>query len=165
MPRTANSDEDALTTLTWRASPKPVSTRSLPIGRSSGPEASLRRVLGDDPKQPTHIATVPRLGYRTVATVGSWAVGGSVHRTGGTIPTGFGQRKFDAGEEPGDERYPEDWSTPQSQSQVGRRRGAVLSPSLLPSCFTERTQRTITQPRPPLLRAQRDLSRCCRFST
>ena len=34
---------------------------------------SLRRVLGDDPKQPTYIATVPRLGYRMVATVGAWA--------------------------------------------------------------------------------------------
>ena len=32
--------------------------------------ASLRRLLGDDPKQPTYIATVPRLGYRMVATVG-----------------------------------------------------------------------------------------------
>jgi transcriptional activator of cad operon len=31
--------------------------------------ASLRRVLGDDPKQPSYIATVPRLGYRMVATV------------------------------------------------------------------------------------------------
>src|SRR5215207_9945735 len=26
--------------------------------------ASLRRLLGDDPKRPTYIATVPRLGYR-----------------------------------------------------------------------------------------------------
>jgi transcriptional activator of cad operon len=34
---------------------------------------SLRRLLGDDPKQPTYIATVPRLGYRMMATVGSWA--------------------------------------------------------------------------------------------
>jgi len=33
---------------------------------------SLRRLLGDDPKQPTYIATVPRLGYRMVATVGPW---------------------------------------------------------------------------------------------
>ena len=33
---------------------------------------SLRRVLGDDPKQPTYIATVPRLGYRMVATVAPW---------------------------------------------------------------------------------------------
>jgi transcriptional activator of cad operon len=31
--------------------------------------ASLRRQLGDDPKQPSYIATVPRLGYRLVATV------------------------------------------------------------------------------------------------
>ncbi len=30
---------------------------------------SLRRLLGDDPRQPTYIATVPRLGYRMVATV------------------------------------------------------------------------------------------------
>src|ERR1700756_5545421 len=34
--------------------------------------ASLRRALGDDPKQPTYIATVPRLGYRMVATVAPW---------------------------------------------------------------------------------------------
>ena len=33
---------------------------------------SLRRLLGDDPKQPTYIATVPRLGYRMVAAVSSW---------------------------------------------------------------------------------------------
>jgi TolB-like protein/DNA-binding winged helix-turn-helix (wHTH) protein len=33
---------------------------------------SLRRLLGDDPKQPSYIATVPRLGYRMVATVGPW---------------------------------------------------------------------------------------------
>jgi transcriptional activator of cad operon len=30
---------------------------------------SLRRLLGDDPKQPSYIATVPRLGYRMIATV------------------------------------------------------------------------------------------------
>ncbi len=34
--------------------------------------ASLRRLLGDDPKQPVYIATVPRLGYRMVATVCPW---------------------------------------------------------------------------------------------
>jgi transcriptional activator of cad operon len=33
---------------------------------------SLRRLLGDDPKQPTYIATVPRLGYRMVAAVSPW---------------------------------------------------------------------------------------------
>ena len=37
--------------------------------------ASLRRILGDDPKQPTYIATVPRLGYRMVANVGPWVDG------------------------------------------------------------------------------------------
>ena len=31
--------------------------------------ASLRRQLGDDPKQPAYIATVPRLGYRMMAKV------------------------------------------------------------------------------------------------
>lgn len=34
--------------------------------------ASLRRVLGDDPKRPTYVANVPRLGYRMVASVGLW---------------------------------------------------------------------------------------------
>ena len=34
--------------------------------------ASLRRQLGDDPKQPNYIATVPRLGYRMMATVTPW---------------------------------------------------------------------------------------------
>jgi transcriptional activator of cad operon len=33
---------------------------------------SLRRLLGDDARQPTYIATVPRLGYRMVATVSPW---------------------------------------------------------------------------------------------
>jgi len=35
--------------------------------------ASLRRQLGDDPKQPTYVATVPRLGYRMVAPVAPWS--------------------------------------------------------------------------------------------
>jgi len=34
--------------------------------------ASLRRLLGDDPRQPAYIETVPRLGYRMVATVSPW---------------------------------------------------------------------------------------------
>jgi transcriptional activator of cad operon len=43
--------------------------------------ASLRRLLGDDPKQPTYIATVPRLGYRLVAPVSPW-VDQSITQTG-----------------------------------------------------------------------------------
>lgn len=39
--------------------------------------ASLRRLLGDDPKRPTYIETVPRLGYRMVATVGPWTTPGT----------------------------------------------------------------------------------------
>jgi transcriptional activator of cad operon len=34
--------------------------------------ASLRRALGDDTRQPSYIATVPRLGYKMVASVGPW---------------------------------------------------------------------------------------------
>jgi TolB-like protein/DNA-binding winged helix-turn-helix (wHTH) protein len=34
---------------------------------------SLRRLLGDDPKQPTYIETVPRLGYRMIAAVSPWS--------------------------------------------------------------------------------------------
>src|SRR5258705_4347723 len=34
--------------------------------------ASLRRLLGEDPKQPAYIETVPRLGYRMVAAVSPW---------------------------------------------------------------------------------------------
>jgi len=37
--------------------------------------ASLRRLLGDDAKQPAYIATVPRLGYRLVAPARPWVEG------------------------------------------------------------------------------------------
>ncbi len=42
--------------------------------------ASLRRQLGDDPKQPSYIATVPRLGYRMVAAV-TWTAEGETRPT------------------------------------------------------------------------------------
>jgi transcriptional activator of cad operon len=51
--------------------------------------ASLRRLLGDDPKQPTYIATVPRLGYQLVATVSPWPdqrPDQSIAQTPATIP-------------------------------------------------------------------------------
>ena len=53
---------------------------------------SLRRLLGDDPKQPTYIETVPRLGYRMVARVSPWA-DQSVARTGAetNVATGSSQ--------------------------------------------------------------------------
>jgi TolB-like protein/DNA-binding winged helix-turn-helix (wHTH) protein len=35
--------------------------------------ASLRRLLGDDPKQPVYIETVPRLGYRMLAAIRPWS--------------------------------------------------------------------------------------------
>src|SRR5229473_3930339 len=43
--------------------------------------ASLRRLLGDDPRQPAYIETVPRLGYRMVAAVSPWT-DQSVSQTG-----------------------------------------------------------------------------------
>lgn len=58
--------------------------------------ASLRRQLGDDPKQPTYIATVPRLGYRMVAAVGSWTERSNVEGKGPTsraTPSGASKRR------------------------------------------------------------------------
>src|SRR5215510_2830050 len=54
--------------------------------------ASLRRVLGDDPKQPVYIATVPRLGYRMIAGVTVWTDHQVTNRaaapgSGGTAPS------------------------------------------------------------------------------
>ena len=48
--------------------------------------ASLRRLLGDDPKNPTYIATIPRLGYRMIAEVGLVCDDPSAHLPG--IPVG-----------------------------------------------------------------------------
>ena len=45
---------------------------------------SLRRLLGDDPKRPAYIATVPRLGYRMIAMVGPW----TDRSNGPTSPSG-----------------------------------------------------------------------------
>jgi transcriptional activator of cad operon len=48
--------------------------------------ASLRRILGDNPKQPVYIATVPRLGYRMVATVEPVANGAASPEPGAPGP-------------------------------------------------------------------------------
>ena len=44
---------------------------------------SLRRQLGDDPKRPSYIATVPRLGYRLIATVAPIARGNGIQTARG----------------------------------------------------------------------------------
>jgi transcriptional activator of cad operon len=52
---------------------------------------SLRRLLGDDPKQPTYIETVPRLGYRMVAAVSPWvdpSIAGTRAQTGSSSASG-----------------------------------------------------------------------------
>jgi TolB-like protein/DNA-binding winged helix-turn-helix (wHTH) protein len=48
--------------------------------------ASLRRLLGDDPRQPTYIATVPRMGYRMVAEVAPWVESSSTDHTAQLLP-------------------------------------------------------------------------------
>jgi transcriptional activator of cad operon len=58
---------------------------------------SLRRLLGDDPKQPTYIATVPRLGYRMVATVSPWA-DQSIAQTGAETRARTGSSQASNGE-------------------------------------------------------------------
>jgi transcriptional activator of cad operon len=50
--------------------------------------ASLRRLLGDDPKQPAYITTVPRLGYRMVAAVSPWVDDSATHKSS----AGFSKR-------------------------------------------------------------------------
>ena len=56
--------------------------------------ASLRRELGDDPKQPTYIATVPRLGYKMIAKLGQSTVAPSeppiTRRRGGRFVLAIG---------------------------------------------------------------------------
>lgn len=49
--------------------------------------ASLRRLLGDDSKQPSYIETVPRLGYRMVAKVSPWTEDAGAQATVAQAPT------------------------------------------------------------------------------
>lgn len=71
--------------------------------------ASLRRQLGDDAKEPAYIATVPRLGYRMVATVTPWtdesgAPMAFAAAATGAASTGAASTGAIAGESPGPER-------------------------------------------------------------
>jgi TolB-like protein/DNA-binding winged helix-turn-helix (wHTH) protein len=75
---------------------------------------SLRRLLGDDPKHPTYVETIPRLGYRMVATVSPWpdrsmAPGGSSRGLADQQPAVVNT------------------DTPPAATKAGRRRGAGLA--------------------------------------
>jgi DNA-binding winged helix-turn-helix (wHTH) protein len=119
--------------------------------------ASLRRLLGDDPKQPSYIETVPRLGYRMVATVSPWATQPSrwlalrVFRAANIGPRRKPMR-----------RQPARVSEPGSR---GRRLRRLVWRSSLASCFTVGSLTTIAPPQPPLPRSRRNPSPYCRFST
>jgi transcriptional activator of cad operon len=81
--------------------------------------ASLRRLLGDDPKQPTYIATVPRLGYRMLAPVSAW----TDESNGRPVPmtTAAAPQQDSAPISPG--AHP---VTPSSDAQGELRRGAII---------------------------------------
>ncbi len=117
--------------------------------------ASLRRLLGDDPKHPTYIATVPRLGYQLVATVSPWPdqrPDQTIAQTPATIPAPMsGPRRKAAFPGPPERRFP-------SRSSL-----LLLSCSLF--SFGQRPRAAITRPHPPLLRSHRNPSPCCRFLT
>jgi DNA-binding winged helix-turn-helix (wHTH) protein len=88
--------------------------------------ASLRRLLGDDPKKPIYIATVPRLGYRMVATVSPWA-DQSRAQTGAQTNPQTGSSDSEP-LETGDHRYANAQSAAQSRLHVGRQRGPWPGP-------------------------------------
>lgn len=118
---------------------------------------SLRRVLGDDPKQPTYIETVPRLGYRMVAPVSPW-VDQSNGKLGylGASDNGIRPRRptmrlhLAAGAEP---------------DCCGPRALRLASRLSLSFCFTVGWRTTNKQPHPALFHRRRNPSRCCRFWT
>ena len=124
--------------------------------------ASLRRLLGDDPKQPTYIATVPRLGYRMVATVRPWADHSDAATETGSSqvlhighPATISAARATRASEPGSRGPP-----------------ARAWPRARRLCFLVRFQvsrqsreRQSLRPHPPLRRSRRNPSPCCRFST
>lgn len=77
--------------------------------------ASLRRLLGDDAKQPAYIETVPRLGYRLVATVSPW-IDQPLARAAPAALTGTGSDATRSEE-----------SFPRPEAAASRRVGALLA--------------------------------------
>ena len=125
--------------------------------------ASLRRLLGDDPKQPAYIETVPRLGYRMVATVSPWADQRSDQSIAQTGPSGAS-----GGEHP----------TPATTDPTppgGRVKAGFAWASATALClalvvvfafvFHGKFPNKNNSASPPLLRSHRNPSRSCRFST
>lgn len=53
---------------------------------------ALRRLLGDDARNPRYIATVPRLGYRLVASVGPWTDEPAARIAAAVAPRARGRR-------------------------------------------------------------------------
>jgi transcriptional activator of cad operon len=76
----------------------------------------LRRLLGDDPKKPAYIATVPRLGYRMVARVSPWVDRPAVP----PLPAVDSAESNDAP----DARHPPDPPSSTRASTTGRHHGA-----------------------------------------
>jgi len=109
--------------------------------------ASLRRLLGDDPKQPTYIETVPRLGYRMVATVRPWPDPRSPKRMPGLSMCRKGP------------------ACASKLLTLGPPAGSFASRSSLPFCFTAESRTDITLLCPALLPSHRNPSLCCLFST
>jgi len=91
--------------------------------------ASLRRLLGDDAKQPAYIATVPRLGYRMVASVSPW-VDESIAPHGANVPRDAAA-PHDAAAAPRDANVPRDADVPRNA-----RRPIVLLVVIAALCLT-----------------------------
>jgi len=93
--------------------------------------ASLRRLLGDDPRQPTYIETVPRLGYRMVATVSPWTDRPNGDRSIALTKTGASQ--ISDNEHPGSPATPGLQKMPNTRLRPGLRwvSGAALGLALV----------------------------------
>ena len=117
---------------------------------------SLRRLLGDDPKQPTYIETVPPLGYRMVATVSPWPdrsiAQPGVHMNVHTGAQANAQRSSPRGS---DGEHPTSPATNDTSARGLRLRAA----------FTLAVGAALPHPHPLLLRRHRNPSPSCRFST